>query len=94
MKKMTKEKRIGEFQDFGFRIGFRFSSQLDAKARNNLFDRFTEHKIVNNSLQFVGDEGGNEWNGFVAPDKSIGSTMDTLASIKSCYISIGQWKVQ
>jgi uncharacterized protein YggL (DUF469 family) len=91
---MTKEKRIGDFQDFGFRIGFRFSSQLDAKARYNLFDRFTEHKIENNSQQLVGGDGGNEWNGFVALDKSIGSTMDMFSSIRSCYISIGQWEVQ
>lgn len=76
-KRLRKKKRLGEFQEFGFKADFRFLSQLDTKARNDLLDRFIEHAIENNGLQFGGGGGGNEWNGSVALGKPRGSTLET-----------------
>lgn len=72
-KRLRKKKRVGEFQEFGFAAGFRFSSELDTKTRNDLIDRFIEKAIEDNGLQFGGG-GDSEWNGFVAHDKPRRST--------------------
>jgi uncharacterized protein len=76
-KRLRKKRRLCEFREFGFKVGFRFSGQLDTKSRNDLLDRFIEYAIENNGLQFGGGGGGNEWNGFVALDNSRGSTLET-----------------
>ena len=39
-----------------------------------MLDRFIEEAIEKNGLRFGGGGGGNEWNGFVARNKSRGST--------------------
>lgn len=75
-KRLRKKKRVGEFQEFGFKTGFRFSDQLTIKARNNLLDRFIEDAIEKNDLQYGGGGDGNEWNGFVALNKPRGSTLE------------------
>jgi len=72
-KRLRKKKRIGEFQEFGFEAGFRFSNELDTETRNDLIERFTEKAIKDNGLQFGGG-GESEWIGFVALDKARGST--------------------
>ena len=77
-KRLRKKKRVGEFQEFGFEAGFRFSNGLDTKTRNNLIDRFIEKAIEDNGLQFGGDGGGSEWNGFVTLAKARGSTSNHL----------------
>lgn len=73
-KRLRKKKRVGEFKEFGFKAGFRFSDQLTIKARNNLLNRFIEDAIEKNGLQYGGGGAGNEWYGFVALNKSRGST--------------------
>jgi uncharacterized protein YggL (DUF469 family) len=75
-KRLRKKKRIGEFQEFGFKAGFRFSRQLSQRARNDLLDRFIKYAIEENGLQYGGGGDGNEWNGFVALNKSRGSTQE------------------
>ena len=73
-KRLRKKKRIGEFQEFGFEVGFRFSSKLDEETRNNLIDCFIEKAIEDNGLQFGGGGGESEWIGFVTTEKPRGST--------------------
>lgn len=75
-KRLRKKKRVGEFKEFGFKAGFRFSDQVAKNARNDLLNRFIEDAIERNGLQFGGGGGGNEWNGFVALNKSRGSTLE------------------
>jgi uncharacterized protein YggL (DUF469 family) len=74
-KRVRKKKRLGEFQEFGFKTGFCFSDQLSVESRNNLLNRFIEIAIEKNGLQFGGGGGGNEWHGFVTLDNSRGSTL-------------------
>ena len=76
-KRLRKKRRVGEIQEFGFGAGFRFSDLLTMEARNNLLNRFIEEAIEKNGLQFGGGGDGNEWNGFVALNKSRGSTLET-----------------
>ncbi len=85
-KRLRKKKRIGEFQEFGFKTGFRFSDELDTITRNELIDRFIEIAIENNELQFGGG-GEFEWNGFIALEKARGSTLDHhREAVKQWYI--------
>lgn len=74
-KRLRKKKRVGEFQELGFRIGFRFSENLDEKTKDDITDRFIEEAIENNCLQFGGG-GNNEWSGFITSDRSRVSTSD------------------
>ena len=53
-KRLRKKRRVGEFQEFGFGAGFRFSDLLTMEARNNLLNRFIEEAIEKNGLQFGG----------------------------------------
>lgn len=76
-KRLRKKKRLGEFQEFGFKTGFRFPGQLDTNASNDLLDRFIRDAIEKNGLQFGGGGAGNEWNGFVALATPRGSTLET-----------------
>ncbi|MBW1787097.1 MAG: DUF469 family protein [Deltaproteobacteria bacterium] len=73
-KRLRKKKRLGEFREFGFKAGFRFSDQLTTEARNHLLEKFIKEAIEKNGLQYGGGGGGNEWNGFVALNKLRGST--------------------
>jgi uncharacterized protein YggL (DUF469 family) len=75
-KRLRKKKRIGEFQEFGFKAGFRFSDRLTTEARNHLLEKFIEEAIEKNGLQYGGGGDGNEWNGFVALDKPRGSARE------------------
>ena len=75
-KRLRKKKHLGEFREFGFKAGFRFSDQLTIETRNNLLDRFIEAAIEKNGLQYGGGGDGNEWNGFVALNRSRGSTFE------------------
>lgn len=85
-KRLRKKKRIGEFQEFGFKAGFRFSNELDAKTRNDLIDRFIEKAIEDNGLQFGGG-GYFEWNGFVTLNKAKGSTSSIhLEAVKQWFV--------
>jgi uncharacterized protein len=76
-KRLRKKKRFGEFQEFGFPAGFRFSNELNVETRNGLIDRFYVKAIEENGLEFGGGGGGNEWTGFTALDQPRGSTTET-----------------
>lgn len=75
-KRLRKKKRVGEFQEFGFGAGFRFSDQLTIETRNNLLNHFIEDAIEGNDLQFGGGGDGNEWHGFVTVNRPRGSTLE------------------
>jgi len=75
-KRLRKKKRVGEFRELGFKAGFRFSNELTRSTRNNLLNRFIEEAIESSGLQYGGGGDGNEWNGFVALNKSRGSTFE------------------
>ena len=86
-KRLRKKKRIGEFQDFGFKAGFRFSDQLTISTRNNLLNRFIKDAIEKNGLQYGGGGDGNEWNGFVTVNRPRGSTLERhQQAVKSWFI--------
>ncbi len=86
-KRLRKKKRIGEFQELGFKAGFRFSKELNTETSNNLIDRFIQEAIEDNGLQFGGG-GGYEWDGFVALDKVRGSTTNLHRE------AVEQWFIQ
>ena len=75
-KRLRKKKRVGEFQELGFRAGFRFSADLSNEERNNIIDHFHENAIDVNGLQFGGGGLGPEWDGFVMLDKPRGSATE------------------
>ena len=87
-KRLRKKKRIGEFQEFGFKVGFRFSSTLTKNTRNDLLDRFIKEAIEDNGLQFGGGGGETEWDGFVALDKTRGSASENHRE------AVEQWFIQ
>lgn len=87
-KRLRKKKRVGEFQEFGFAAGFRFSNELDGKTRNDLIDRFIAQAIENNGLQFGGGGGDSEWVGFIALNKKRGSTSNNQRE------AVKQWFIQ
>ena len=90
-KRLRKKKRIAEFQEFGFKAGFRFSDRLTLQARNELLVRFIEVAIEKNGLQYGGGGAGNEWNGFVALSKPRGSTLEShRRAVKRCFIHEAQ----
>lgn len=76
-KRLRKKKRTGEFREFGFKAGFRFSKRLGRHARNELLDRFIEKAVEANGLQFGGGGGDDEWHGFLALNHPRGSTDET-----------------
>ncbi len=87
-KRLRKKKRVGEYQELGFAVGLRFSGGLDIETRNNLLDRFIEHAIENNGLQFGGGGVGNEWSGFVDIDRLRRSATETHRE------AVKQWFIQ
>lgn len=87
-KRLRKKKRIGEFQQLGFAVGFRFSGDLDTESRNALTDRFIEEAIENNNLQFGGGGFDPEWNGIVEAEGARGSTTNEHREL------VKQWFIQ
>jgi uncharacterized protein YggL (DUF469 family) len=73
-KRLRKKKRVGDFREFGFLVGFRFSKQLQRDARNRLLDNYIQTAIEKNGLQFGGGGGADIWEGFVVVNKPRGST--------------------
>jgi len=87
-KRLRKKKRLGEFQEFGFETGFRFSKELNNDSRNQFIDKFIKYAIEDNGLQFGGGGNENEWLGFVSIDKSRGSaTVYHQKKVEEWYIS-------
>lgn len=76
-KRLRKKLRIGEFREFGFGAGFRFSDRLTPNARNDFLNRFIEEAIEQNGLQYGGGGAGSAWNGFIALNQPRGSTRES-----------------
>jgi uncharacterized protein YggL (DUF469 family) len=74
-KRIRKKKRVGEFQELGFMLAFRFQKDISVTERNALLDRFVEEAIEPNGLVFGGG-GLDEWEGFVRSDKPRGSATE------------------
>jgi len=65
-RRLRKKKHVGEFQEFGFHVGFEFEADLTDDQRNALLERFLREAIEANGLQFGGGGIGNAWTGFTA----------------------------
>ena len=87
-KRSSKKKRVGEFQELGFKAGFRFSDGRDTKTRNHVVDRFIEEAIEDMGLLFGGGGGESEGNGLVTLDRARGSTS------KHHQEAVKQWLMQ
>lgn len=69
-KRLRKKKRIGEFQELGFHIGYRLSEQLDEGSVDEFFDRFLEQAIEGSGLLCGGGGQFFEFSWFVMNEKS------------------------
>ncbi|WP_031483275.1 50S ribosome-binding protein YggL [Maridesulfovibrio frigidus] len=87
-KRLRKKRRLGEFKEFGFSVGFRYSNELDRKAEDELIDRFIEKAIEDNGLGFGGGGCNPEWRGFVVAEKTRNSTS------KHHQEAVEQWFIQ
>jgi uncharacterized protein len=67
-KRLRKKLHQGEFQEMGFEVRFRISSDLDELAVDALIDTFLEKAIEANGLVFGGG-GRAEWNGLVTLER-------------------------
>ncbi len=86
-RRLRKKKCVGEFQEFGFYVGFRFALNLGCDERNCLLDRFITDAIEANDLQFGGGGTENEWTGCAGLDKR-GS------AIESHCVAVEEWMLQ
>ena len=77
-KRLRKKKRVGEFQELGFELGFEIDATLSEEERNELLVAFIEDAIEANGLQFGGGgDSGGEWKGFSAINKKRGSATES-----------------
>ncbi len=75
-KRLRKKKRMGEFQELGFSVTFRFSKDLSIEESNKLNDDFIGKAIEQNGLVCGGGSTDNEWEVFVTLDEPRGSTTE------------------
>lgn len=87
-RRLRKKKRLGEFKEFGFSVGFRYSNALDGNAEDELTARFIDEAIIDNGLQFGGGGCSPEWRGFVVAEKKRNSTS------KHHQEAVEQWFIQ
>jgi len=74
-KRLRKKKHLGEFQQLGFELSFRYRP-ADAETDNVLLDAFLREAIEANGLQFGGGGGPGAWAGFAASDARYGGATD------------------
>ena len=74
-KRLRKKKHLGEFQQLGFEISFRYEA-ASIEAENALLFAFLDEAIEADGLQFGGGGDGDGWSGFAAPDTRYGSATD------------------
>ncbi len=72
-KRLRKKLRRGEFQELGFEVRFRMSSDLREAAFDALIDAFLEQAIEAHGLMFGGG-GKSEWEGFVTLERRGSAT--------------------
>jgi uncharacterized protein YggL (DUF469 family) len=75
-KRLRKKKRVGEFQEFGFKLGFEMDATLSNEERNALLDAFIKEAIESNGLEFGGGGSGSVWDGFAAANRHRGSAAE------------------
>ncbi|OEU68679.1 MAG: hypothetical protein BA863_01760 [Desulfovibrio sp. S3730MH75] len=87
-KRLRKKKRLGEFQELTFLVGYRASNELDKQAVDELIDRFIEEVIEENGLGFFGGGRDFEFGGFVVTEKDRGTVSEEQKE------SVKQWFIQ
>jgi len=73
-KRLRKKKFRGEFRELGFRIAFRYPSDLAVSQSNDLLDRFYSEAIEGNGMVCAGWEDGAGWDAFATahrPGKNV-----------------------
>ena len=71
-RRLRKKKRVGEFQELGFEVGYHVPDDWSDIRREEFLWEFLEHAIEANGLE-AGGGGGNPMNFFVVSAKSRGS---------------------
>lgn len=75
-KRLRKKKHLGEFQELGFEVSFRYAEGLSTKEHDEFFDDWILKAIVGNGLLFGGGFGRGVCNGFITVDKKRGSATE------------------
>ncbi len=89
-KRLRKKKRVGEFQELGFGVGLRLSSELSDEASDAFFRRFLKECIEDHSLVFGGGGDMLDWSGYVCAGKikSTGTATDAhRETVKQWFIA-------
>ncbi len=73
-KRLRKKLHLGEYQEFGFKVRYRFVSDLSDEQFDNFIDTFIQESIESNGLSFGGGGDKQEWNGFVTLDRRGSAT--------------------
>ena len=89
-KRLRKKKRIGEFQELGFCVTFRFSENLSIEDGNRLKEEFLEQAIEQNGLVCGGGGPDNKWEVFVTLDEPRGSTTEQHRQAVEKWLSRNQ----
>ncbi|MBI2379150.1 MAG: YggL family protein [Gammaproteobacteria bacterium] len=75
-RRLDKKLRVGEFTEYGFKLGFSLNSGLDDAAQNAFFDAFMGEGLEQKGLAFFGfDDNAGNIEGFVTLSKrgSVGA---------------------
>lgn len=75
-KRLRKKKRLGELQELGFEVSFRYAEQLSTQEHDELFDEWILKAIEDNGLLFGGGFGRGVCSGFITVDKTRGSATE------------------
>lgn len=78
-KRLRKKLRVGEFNEMGFLVGYRYAADKSESDRFELLERFLEKAIEANGLLCIGfpkEEQQNQFDAFVMLDESRGSVKE------------------
>ena len=67
-KRLRKKKHLGEFQELGFRVRFRFPADLPTAECNRLLEEWVTQAVEGNGLLLGGGGGADVWEGFVTKE--------------------------
>ena len=73
-KRLRKKLHLGEFQEFGFEVTYRFIPNLSDNQLDQFIDDFIAEAIENNGLCCGGGGDKNEWRVFVSLDRRGSAT--------------------
>ncbi len=85
-KRLRKKNRLGEFQELGFEVCFRFSDDLSAQEQDELLEAWIIKAIEENRLTFGGGFGKGVCNGFITVAKSHGSATEQLRHVVEAWL--------